>query len=51
VRTNRFTHVSAHDLEESARFYREFFGMEEIPSLDFPFPVRGLRVGDRGGVQ
>ncbi len=42
------THVSvhAHDLEESARFYREFFGMEEIPSPDFPFPVRWLRVGD-----
>jgi YD repeat-containing protein len=42
------THVSVHayDLEESARFYRELFGMEEIPAPDFPFPVRWLRVGD-----
>ena len=42
------THVSvhAHDLEESARFYEELFGMEEIPAPDFPFPVRWLRVGD-----
>lgn len=42
-----FTHVSvhAHDLEESARFYKGFFGMDEIPSPDFPFPVRWLRVG------
>lgn len=43
-----FTHVSVHayDLEESARFYTELFGMEEIPAPDFPFPVRWLRVGD-----
>lgn len=43
-----FTHVSVHarDLEESARFYRELFGMEEVPAPDFPFPVRWLRVGD-----
>ena len=42
------THVSvhAHDLEESARFYKELFGMEEISAPDFPFPVRWLRVGD-----
>ncbi len=42
------THISvhAHDLEESARFYKEFFGMEEIPAPNFPFPVRWLRVGD-----
>lgn len=46
--TGGFTHVSvhAHDLEESARFYRELFGMEEIPSPDFPFEVRWLRVGN-----
>jgi catechol 2,3-dioxygenase-like lactoylglutathione lyase family enzyme len=45
--TGGFTHVSvhAHDLEESACFYRELFGMEEIPSPDFPFPVLWLRVG------
>lgn len=38
--------VSAHDLDESARFYEELFGMEEVPAPDFPFPVRWLRVGD-----
>jgi catechol 2,3-dioxygenase-like lactoylglutathione lyase family enzyme len=45
--TNGFTHVSvhAHNLEESARFYKELFGMEEIPSPSFPFPVRWLKVG------
>jgi lactoylglutathione lyase len=42
------THVSVHayDLEESVRFYRDFFGMLEIPAPDFPTPVRWLRVGD-----
>ena len=46
-RARGFTHVSVHarDLDESARFYREMFGMEEISSPDFPFPVRWLRVG------
>jgi catechol 2,3-dioxygenase-like lactoylglutathione lyase family enzyme len=45
--TKGFTHVSvhAHDLQESARFYRDLFGMEEIPSPDFPSPVRWLKVG------
>ena len=48
MRTNRFTHISvhAHDLEESARFYKDFFGMEEVPSPEFSSPVRWLRVGD-----
>jgi lactoylglutathione lyase len=48
VRARGFTHVSVHayDLAESARFYKELFGMEEIPAPDFPFPVRWLRVGD-----
>ena len=43
-----FTHVSisATDLEESVRFYTDFFGMEEVPSPDFSGPVRWLRVGD-----
>ena len=43
-----FTHVSVHayDLEESARFYKEVFGMEEIPAPNFSSPVRWLRVGD-----
>lgn len=48
MRATGFTHVSvsAHDLEESARFYKDLLGMEEVPSPDFPFPVRWLRVGD-----
>lgn len=48
MRVTGFTHVSihAHDLEVSVRFYKEVFGMEEIPSPTFPFPVRWLRVGD-----
>lgn len=48
MRATGFTHVSVHayDLDESARFYKELFGMEEIPAPDFPFPVRWLRVGD-----
>ena len=47
MRATGFTHVSisATDLEESARFYKEFFGMEEITSPDFSSPVRWLRVG------
>ena len=48
MRARGFTHVSvsALDLEESVRFYRDFFGMEEVPSPDFSGPVRWLRVGD-----
>ena len=48
MRATGFTHVSVHasDLHESARFYKELFGMEEIPAPDFPFPVLWLRVGD-----
>lgn len=48
MRARGFTHVSvgARDLDESARFYRELFGLEEVPHPDFPFPVRWLRVGD-----
>src|ERR687893_197803 len=48
MRARGFTHVSVHayDLEESARFYREVFGMEEIPAPNFSSPVRWLRVGD-----
>lgn len=40
-------HVSvvAHDLAESIRFYTEVFGMEELPTPDFGFPVRWLRLG------
>jgi YD repeat-containing protein len=48
MRVTGFTHVSvhAHDLDESVRFYKDLFGMEEIPAPGFPFPVRWLRVGD-----
>lgn len=48
MRATGFTHVSigARDLEESVRFYRDFFGMEEVPAPAFPGPVRWLRVGD-----
>lgn len=48
MKATGFTHTSvhAHDLDESVRFYRELFGMEEIPAPDFPFPVRWLRLGD-----
>ena len=37
MRARGFTHVSisATDLEESVRFYTDFFGMEEVPSPDF----------------
>jgi YD repeat-containing protein len=47
VRATGFTHVSigAADLEESVSFYRNFFGMEEVPSPNFSGPVRWLRVG------
>ena len=47
MRATGFTHVSigARDLEESARFYKDLFGMEEIPSPDFSGPVRWLQVG------
>ncbi len=49
MRANGFTHVSfyAHDLDESVRFYKDLFDMEELPPAPgFPFPVRWLRVGD-----
>ncbi len=42
-------HVSVHaeDLEESARFYEEWFGMDRLPTPDFGHPVVWLRAGDR----
>ena len=40
-------HVSihAHDLEASAAFYEELFGMQRIPTPTFAFPVAWLRLG------
>jgi len=40
-------HVSihAHDLETSAAFYEQLFGMERIPTPTFAFPVAWLRLG------
>jgi catechol 2,3-dioxygenase-like lactoylglutathione lyase family enzyme len=40
-------HVSvlAEDVEESAEFYRDVFGMERIPSANFEVPVEWLRAG------
>jgi len=45
----RINHVSivADDLEESARFYEELFGMERIPTARFPSPVLWLRLGEQ----
>ena len=47
MRATGFTHVSigARDVEEATRFYRDFFGMEEVPAPEFSGPVRWLRVG------
>jgi catechol 2,3-dioxygenase-like lactoylglutathione lyase family enzyme len=38
--------VSAHDLDESARFYLELLGAEPVPAPNFGVPVRWLAVGD-----
>jgi len=48
MRATGLNHVSVHarDLEESVRFYTEFFGMEKIPTYNFGFPVQYLRLGD-----
>ena len=48
ARASRLNHVSvsAPDIEASARFYTELFGLEEIPAPDFGYPVRWFRTGD-----
>ena len=38
--------ISAPNLEESLRFYTELFGLEQVPTPNFGFPVRWLRIGD-----
>jgi catechol 2,3-dioxygenase-like lactoylglutathione lyase family enzyme len=39
--------ISARDVEESARFYEELFGLERLPTPTFSVPVVWLRVGER----
>lgn len=41
-------HVSipARNVEESARFYEELFGLTRIPTPNFGHPVQWLRIGD-----
>lgn len=43
-----FTHTSvlANDLDESATFYEEVFGMERVPTPKFSVPVQWMRCGD-----
>jgi catechol 2,3-dioxygenase-like lactoylglutathione lyase family enzyme len=49
MRATRINHVSivADDLDESARFYEDLFGMERLPTARFPEPVLWLRLGDQ----
>ena len=49
MRATRFNHVSIHanDLEESARFYEELFGMQRVPTPRFPGRVIWLALGDQ----
>ena len=50
VSATRFNHVSVHarDLEESARFYEDVFGMVRIPTPRFPHTtVLWLQLGER----
>jgi lactoylglutathione lyase len=44
----RYTHVSipTRDADRAARWYRELFGLEELPAPNFGFPVRWFRIGD-----
>lgn len=48
MKATGFNHVSihAHDIQESVRFYTEVLGMEVIPTPNFSFPVRWMRLGD-----
>jgi catechol 2,3-dioxygenase-like lactoylglutathione lyase family enzyme len=45
----RVNHVSVHaeDIEESARFYEELFGMRRLPTPRFHEPVLWLALGDQ----
>jgi catechol 2,3-dioxygenase-like lactoylglutathione lyase family enzyme len=48
LRATALNHVSisARDLEESARFYEELFGLERLPTPTFGNPVVWFRLGD-----
>jgi catechol 2,3-dioxygenase-like lactoylglutathione lyase family enzyme len=48
VRATGLNHVSisARDLDESARFYEELFGLERLPTPTFGNPVVWFRLGD-----
>lgn len=49
MRATRINHVSvvADDLEESAAFYEEVFGMERLPTARFRQQVLWLRLGEQ----
>lgn len=49
MRATRVNHVSIHadDLEESARFYMDLFGMRRVPNPAFQERVVWLAVGDQ----
>jgi YD repeat-containing protein len=50
VKATRINHVSVHavDLEESARFYTELFGMQRVATPDFPdVHVLWLQLGEQ----
>ena len=48
MHATRINHVSidAENVEESSRFYEQVFGLERLPTPNFGFPVRWLRLGD-----
>ena len=48
MKATSLNHVSvvASDLQESIRFYVDFFGLEPVPTPNFGFPVQWMRVGD-----
>lgn len=50
--------INCDDLDESIKFYRQYFGMEKIPTPNFGFPVQWLQIGSlqlhlfvRGGAE
>ncbi|MDJ1434393.1 VOC family protein [Halostagnicola sp. A-GB9-2] len=44
----KYSHVTivVDDLDETAEFYREVFGLEELPTPDWDVPVRWFGIGD-----